>query len=91
MAHLPLDGEVRRSTVPTRRHQTGAALSIARASQQTSPDQVAVRVAAGMMRRYGTDAVREATAHLNKMIDRGDIAARDLWACVVHVIHERRA
>jgi hypothetical protein len=24
------------------------------------------------------------------MIDRGDFAARDLWACVVHVIHEQR-
>ena len=43
-----------------------------------------------MIARHGTNAAREATAHLNRMIDRGDLAARDLWACVVHVIHEQR-
>jgi hypothetical protein len=24
------------------------------------------------------------------MIDRGDLDARDLWACVVHAIHEQQ-
>jgi hypothetical protein len=43
-----------------------------------------------MIARHGADAAREATIHLNRMIDRGDLAARDLWACVVHVIHQQR-
>jgi hypothetical protein len=43
-----------------------------------------------MIARHGADAAREAIIHLNRMIDRGDFAARDLWACVVHVIHEQR-
>ena len=39
---------------------------------------------------HGANAAREATVHLNRMIDRGDLAGRDLWACVVHMIHEKR-
>ncbi|HEU0218839.1 MAG TPA: hypothetical protein VFQ90_19430 [Stellaceae bacterium] len=44
-----------------------------------------------MIARHGPNAAREATIRLNRMIDRGNMAARDLWACVVHVIHERKA
>jgi hypothetical protein len=51
----------------------------------------AERVALGMIARHGANAAREATVRLNRMIDRGNLPARDLWACVVHVIHERRA
>ena len=43
-----------------------------------------------MISRHGATAAREAAQHLNKVIDRGDLAARDLWACVVHIIHERQ-
>jgi hypothetical protein len=43
-----------------------------------------------MISRHGAGAAREATRHLNSVIDRGDLAARDLWACVVHIIHEQQ-
>ena len=52
---------------------------------------LAERVASRMIARHGVDAAREATVRLNRMIDRGNLAGRDLWACVVHMIHERRA
>jgi hypothetical protein len=51
---------------------------------------MAERVATEMIARHGADAAREAAVRLNRMIDRGNIPARDLWACVVHLIHERR-
>jgi hypothetical protein len=50
----------------------------------------AERVAVGMIARHGANAAREAASHLNRMIDLGNLPARDLWACVVHVIHELR-
>jgi hypothetical protein len=53
-------------------------------------DGIAERVAAEMIARHGGNAAREATVKLNHMIDRGDIVGRDLWACVVHAIHEGR-
>jgi len=43
-----------------------------------------------MIARHGANAAREAAVYLNRMIDRGDFAARDLWACVVHFIHVRQ-
>ncbi|MGA8401258.1 MAG: hypothetical protein WB697_15310 [Stellaceae bacterium] len=46
--------------------------------------------AQGMIARHGADAAREATIYLNRLIDRGDLAARDLWACIVHRIRERQ-
>jgi hypothetical protein len=55
-----------------------------------SQQEVAERVAQSMISRHGANAAREATQHLNKVIDRGDLEARDLWACVVHIIHERQ-
>jgi hypothetical protein len=48
-------------------------------------------VAVEMIARHGSNAAREATIRLNRMIDRGNMPARDLWACVVHLIHERKA
>jgi len=43
-----------------------------------------------MISRHGANAAREATRHLNRVIDFGDLTARDLWAYVVHIIHERQ-
>jgi hypothetical protein len=43
-----------------------------------------------MISRHGANAAREAAQHLNRVIDRGDLAARDLWAHVVHIIHDRQ-
>lgn len=51
---------------------------------------VAERVALGMIARHGAGAAREAAIRLNRMIDCGDLAARDIWACVVHLIHQRQ-
>ena len=55
------------------------------------PVSAAERIAALMIVRHGANAAREATIRLNQMIDRGNLPARDLWACIVHIIHERRA
>lgn len=86
MNHAPVDDDTRRFAATTKprtfRKPLGCTLP---------PTGVAERVAAGMIARHGPDAAREATIRLNRMIDRGDLAARDLWACVVHMIHERRA
>lgn len=46
------------------------------------------RVALAMIRRHGAGAARAAVERVNAMIDRGDGPGRDLWACVVHAIHE---
>jgi hypothetical protein len=50
----------------------------------------AERLATGMIARHGDKAAQVAALQLNKMIDRGDLAGRDLWACVVHAIHQRQ-
>lgn len=47
-------------------------------------------LARAMIDRHGADAARAAVIRLNQMIDRGDWNARDRWACVVHMIHERQ-
>jgi hypothetical protein len=46
------------------------------------------RVARAMLRRHGGGAARAAVERLNATIDRGDGPGRDMWACVVHAIHE---
>jgi hypothetical protein len=51
---------------------------------------MAERVARSMISRHGANAAREATQHLNRVIDRGDLDARDLWAQVVHIIHDQQ-
>jgi hypothetical protein len=47
-------------------------------------------LARAMIDRHGVEAARAAVVRLNQMIDRGDWDARDRWACVVHMIHERQ-
>ena len=84
-----LGGE--RENVASKRPYGPVELLPKKAFRRTSlPSGVVVeRVALGMIARHSANAAREATVHLNKMIDRGDLPARDLWACVVHDIHER--
>ena len=85
----PLDGTARRSVATMRPGMIvkPAPERIDRTLPSTGRvEQVAVR----MMARYGANAAREATVQLNRMIDRANWPARDLWACVVHVIHEHR-
>ena len=67
------------------RYQISARRSFRRPEQA-----IAERVAQSMIARHGTNAAREATEHLNMVIDRGDLAARDLWAYVVHIIHAQQ-
>ncbi|HZK90987.1 MAG TPA: hypothetical protein VFC56_12645 [Stellaceae bacterium] len=45
-------------------------------------------LACAMIDRHGTGAAEAAVARLNQMIDSGDWAGRDLWACVVRTIHD---
>ena len=85
MNHAPIDDDIRRSAVTIFPRVSNPSFRCAPAVADT-----AERIALGMIARHGADAAREATAYLNRMIDRGDFVARDLWACVVHIIHERR-
>lgn len=48
------------------------------------------RLARDMIARHGPDAARVAVKRLNDMIDRNNIPERDVWACVVHLIHEHQ-
>ena len=48
------------------------------------------RAARDMIARHGPDAARVAAERLNEMIDHNNIRGRDIWACVVHVIHQRQ-
>jgi hypothetical protein len=48
------------------------------------------RLARDMIARHGDRAARAAAERLNEMIDRGNIPGRDVWACVVHAIHQRQ-
>jgi hypothetical protein len=48
------------------------------------------RLAREMIARHGPRAALVASERLNEMIDRNNRHGRDLWACVVHVIHERQ-
>jgi hypothetical protein len=48
------------------------------------------RTARNMIERHGPEAARKAIDRLNEMIDRNNIPSRDLWACVVHRIHEHQ-
>jgi hypothetical protein len=85
MNHAPINDDSRRSRATIFPRNLNKSFRCAPSVAST-----AERVALGMIARHGADAAREATVHLNRMIDRGDLDARDLWACVVHVIHERR-
>ena len=54
---------------------------------QTSEGE-AVTIARDLIRQHGTDAVHVAVQRLNEMIDKDDWRCRDLWARIVHAIHE---
>ena len=88
MTHTPIEDDTGHPTaIISPRITTGRlSRSFRRASASTVPE----RVALGMIARHGAGAAQEAITHLNRMIDLGDNTGRDLWACVVHVIHDRR-
>lgn len=48
------------------------------------------RLARDMIATYGAGAARLAAERLNEMIDGRNVPGRDLWACVVHRIHEQQ-
>jgi hypothetical protein len=48
------------------------------------------RLARELIAQHGPRAARVAAERLNEMIDRSNVPGRDLWACVVHRIHERQ-
>jgi hypothetical protein len=46
-------------------------------------------IARALIAQHGSAAARAAVNHLNAMIDLGDFHRRDMWARVVHEIHEQ--
>ncbi len=48
------------------------------------------RLARDTLAQHGPRAARVAAERLNEMIDRDNTRARDAWACVVRVIHQRQ-
>jgi hypothetical protein len=48
------------------------------------------RLAHDLIARHGSRAARVAAQRLNEMIDRKNLHDRDIWACIVHVIHEKQ-
>lgn len=47
-------------------------------------------IARAIIAQHGAGAARAAVDHLNAMIDLGDFYRRDMWARVVHAIHDRQ-
>ena len=47
-------------------------------------------LARDLITRHGLHAAGVAVQQLNEMIDRNNVHERDIWACVVHLIHERQ-
>ncbi|MGH7091938.1 MAG: hypothetical protein ACREFB_00200 [Stellaceae bacterium] len=45
-------------------------------------------IARALIAQHGMGAARAAVDHLNAMIDLGDFHRRDMWARVVHAIHD---
>ena len=48
------------------------------------------RMAREMIERHGARAARVATERLNEMIDRDNPRGREIWACIVHLIHQKQ-
>jgi hypothetical protein len=48
------------------------------------------RIARGLLAQHGRRAALVAAERLNEIIDRNNISGRDIWACVVHAIHEQQ-
>jgi hypothetical protein len=46
------------------------------------------RIAREMIKQHGGTAARAAVERLNDRIDRGDWHGRDVWARIVHAIHD---
>ena len=46
------------------------------------------RLARDMIDRHGAEAALRATERINDRIDNADWSGRDLWAAVVHAIHD---
>ena len=53
-----------------------------------SPDPEVDFIARAIIAQHGDGAARAAVDHLNAMIDLGDFHRRDMWARVVHAIHD---
>ncbi|HEY1797111.1 MAG TPA: hypothetical protein VGG57_13430 [Stellaceae bacterium] len=47
-------------------------------------------IARAIIAQHGDGAARAAVDHLNAMIDQGDFHSRDMWARVVHAIHDHQ-
>ncbi|HVC51522.1 MAG TPA: hypothetical protein VND87_05840 [Stellaceae bacterium] len=47
-------------------------------------------IARALIAQHGVGAARAAVGHVNAMIDLGDFHRRDMWARVVHAIHDYR-
>jgi hypothetical protein len=52
-----------------------------------SDDEV-IRIAREMIKQHEDRAALAAVERLNQMIDQGDWRGRDVWARIVHAIHE---
>jgi hypothetical protein len=48
------------------------------------------RIAGELILKHGSQAARVAAERLNAMIDSNDLSGRDLWACIVRLIHLRQ-
>jgi hypothetical protein len=48
------------------------------------------RLARDMIAQHGPRAARVAAEKLNEMIDRDNVRAAEVWAAVVHLIHQRQ-
>lgn len=48
------------------------------------------RMAREMIAKHGARAAEQAAERINEMIDRDNARGRDIWACVVHAIHQRQ-
>ncbi|HEX5321381.1 MAG TPA: hypothetical protein VFW46_19620 [Stellaceae bacterium] len=47
-------------------------------------------IARALIAQHGDTAARAAVDHLNTMIDLGNFHRRDMWARVVHAIHDHQ-
>lgn len=47
-------------------------------------------IARALIAQHGAGAARAAVDHVNEMIDAGDCQSRDMWARVVHAIHDQQ-